>query len=172
MAVWWIRRTIYLWLYSPLLDLGRFYRFLIMHTVGKSPWTGEQPVAKPLTTYRPTQTQNKRTKTSMPCVRFDPMIPAFKWAKTVHSLDLAVTVIAGSQNYTIVKNVSALRITGILDLIDRTVFQRTHSFGNWIRCRPQVRGGRHTLMDLLERANVNHWHLGTGTGRLPKPLVL
>jgi hypothetical protein len=36
-----------LWLYSPLLDLGRFFSFLILHTVGRTPWTGDQPVARP-----------------------------------------------------------------------------------------------------------------------------
>jgi hypothetical protein len=31
------------WLYSPLLDLGRFFSFLILHTVGIIPWTGDEP---------------------------------------------------------------------------------------------------------------------------------
>jgi hypothetical protein len=53
------------WLYSPL-DLGRFFSFLIIYTVGRTPWTGDQPVARPLLTHRTTQTQNKRTQTSMP----------------------------------------------------------------------------------------------------------
>jgi hypothetical protein len=35
-------------------------------TDGKTPWTGDQPVARPLPTQRTTQTQNKRTQTSMP----------------------------------------------------------------------------------------------------------
>jgi hypothetical protein len=32
--------TIYLRLYSPLLDLGRFFSFLILYTVGRTPWAG------------------------------------------------------------------------------------------------------------------------------------
>jgi hypothetical protein len=32
-------------LYSPLLVLGRFFSFLILYTSGRSPWTGDQPVA-------------------------------------------------------------------------------------------------------------------------------
>jgi hypothetical protein len=44
--------SIYLWLFSPLLDLGRFFSFLILYTVGRTPWTGDQPVAKPLSTHR------------------------------------------------------------------------------------------------------------------------
>jgi hypothetical protein len=43
--------------------------------------------------YRTTQTQNKRTQTSMPRVGFEPTIPVFERAKTVHALDRAVTPI-------------------------------------------------------------------------------
>jgi hypothetical protein len=64
-----------LWLYSPLLGLGRFLSFLIIYTVGRPPWTGDQPVARPLPTHRATQTQNKRA-------RFE----HFERAKTVHAL--------------------------------------------------------------------------------------
>jgi hypothetical protein len=53
--------SIYLWLYSPLLGLGRFFGFLIFYTVGRTPWTGDQHVAGPLPAHRTAQTQNKRT---------------------------------------------------------------------------------------------------------------
>jgi hypothetical protein len=33
-----------LWLYSPLLDLGCFFSFLIIYTVGSTPWMRDQPV--------------------------------------------------------------------------------------------------------------------------------
>jgi hypothetical protein len=79
------------WLYIPL-DHGRFFSFLILYTVGRTPFTGDQPVARPLPTHRTTQTQNKRTQTSMPKVRFDPTIPVIKRAKTVHALDRTATV--------------------------------------------------------------------------------
>jgi hypothetical protein len=39
---------LYLWLYRPLLELGRFFSLLILYTVGRTPWTGDQPVARPL----------------------------------------------------------------------------------------------------------------------------
>jgi hypothetical protein len=48
---------IYLRLYSPLLGLGCFFSFLIIYTVGRTPWMGDQPVAKPLPTHR----KNART---------------------------------------------------------------------------------------------------------------
>jgi hypothetical protein len=81
-----------LWLYSPL-DLGRFFSFLIQYTVGSTPWTGDQPVARQLPTHRTTQTQNERTQTSMPRVGFEPMTPVFERAKTVHASDRVATVI-------------------------------------------------------------------------------
>jgi hypothetical protein len=54
--------SIHLWLLSPLLDLGRFFSFLILYTVGGTPWTGDQPDARLLPTHRTAQTQNKRTQ--------------------------------------------------------------------------------------------------------------
>jgi hypothetical protein len=41
---------------------------LILYTVGRTLWMGDQPVARPLPTHRATQTQtqNKCTKTFMP----------------------------------------------------------------------------------------------------------
>jgi hypothetical protein len=47
-------------------SLAAFFSFLILYTVGTTPWTGDQPVTRPLPTHRTTQTQNKRTQTSMP----------------------------------------------------------------------------------------------------------
>jgi hypothetical protein len=78
---------------TALVDLGRFFSFLNLYTVGETLWTGDQPVARPLPTHRTTQTQNKRTQTSMPRVGFEPTIPVFERAKAVHALDRAVTVI-------------------------------------------------------------------------------
>jgi hypothetical protein len=46
-----------LWLYSPLLGLGHFYSVLSLYTIGRTPWTGDQPVARPLPTHRTTQTE-------------------------------------------------------------------------------------------------------------------
>jgi hypothetical protein len=90
--------SICLWLYNPSLGLGRFFSFLILYTVGRALWTGDQPVTRPLPVHRTTQTQNKHTQTSMPWVWFEPTTPVFKRAKTVHALDCAATVI---DNYSI-----------------------------------------------------------------------
>jgi hypothetical protein len=58
-----------------------------------TPWTEDQPVARPLPTRRTTQTQNKSTQASMSLVGFEPTTPVFERAKTVHGLDGAATVI-------------------------------------------------------------------------------
>jgi hypothetical protein len=39
------------------LDLGRFFSFLILYTTGSTPWTGDQPVARPLPTQENTNTE-------------------------------------------------------------------------------------------------------------------
>jgi hypothetical protein len=83
--------SIYLWLYSPC-GLWPF-QFLNLYTVGRTPWTGDQHVARLLPTQRTTQTQKILTQTSMPRVGFEPMIPVFERAKMVHGLDRAATVI-------------------------------------------------------------------------------
>jgi hypothetical protein len=70
-----------------------FFSF-ILYTVGRTPWTSNQPVARPLAIHRTTQTQNKRTQTSMPPVESEPTIPAFERAKIVRSLERAATAIA------------------------------------------------------------------------------
>jgi hypothetical protein len=49
-----------------LLDLNRFFSFLILYAIGKTPCTGDKPVTRSLPTHRTTQTQNKRTQTSIP----------------------------------------------------------------------------------------------------------
>jgi hypothetical protein len=76
--------------------LWSLFQFLNLYTVGTTPWTGDQPVARPLPTYRTTQTQNKRTQTSMPRVGFEPTTPVFEWAKTFHALDRAGTVVGST----------------------------------------------------------------------------
>jgi hypothetical protein len=51
-----------------LLDLGRSFTFLILYTVGRTPWTGDQPVARPLRTERHKHRINAH---SHPCLDWD-----------------------------------------------------------------------------------------------------
>jgi hypothetical protein len=69
------------------------FQFLNLYTDRRTPWTGDQPIARPLPTHKTTQTQNKRTQTTMHRVGFEPTIPGFEWVKTVHALHRATTVI-------------------------------------------------------------------------------
>jgi hypothetical protein len=76
-----------------LLDLSRFFSFLILYTVYRTPYTGNQPVARTLPAHKSTQTQNKHAQTSMLSLGFEPTNPAFERAKTVYALDSAAAVI-------------------------------------------------------------------------------
>jgi hypothetical protein len=55
-------RQIYLWLYSPCGPWPLFL-FLNLHTVGRTPWTGDFPVARPLPAHRTTQTESTQADT-------------------------------------------------------------------------------------------------------------
>jgi hypothetical protein len=70
-----------------------FFSFLIICAVGRTPWTGDQPVARTLPTYRTIQTWNKRTQKLTPRVGFETITSVFERAKKVHILDRAATVI-------------------------------------------------------------------------------
>jgi hypothetical protein len=82
-----------LWLYSSLLGLGRFFSFLIfLH----SRWDSLDGVSA--RRKAATDTQNKRTQTSIPQVGFEPMIPEMEQGKTVYSLDCVGTAIGSGIN--------------------------------------------------------------------------
>jgi hypothetical protein len=81
------------WMEGQRDYVGRFFQFPNLYTVGRSPWTSDQPVARPLPTHRTTQTQNKRTQTSMHRMGSESSILAFERANTVHALDRAAIVI-------------------------------------------------------------------------------
>jgi hypothetical protein len=80
----------------PLLQFRNLF-----YTEVRIPWTSDQPVARPLPTHSTTQTQNKRTQTSMLWVVFEPTISAFERTKTVHASDRSATVIARKVNYSV-----------------------------------------------------------------------
>jgi hypothetical protein len=47
----YVHLSLSLWFYRTS-DLGLFFSFLILYTVGRTPWTGDQTVARPLPTHR------------------------------------------------------------------------------------------------------------------------
>jgi hypothetical protein len=69
------------------------FSFLLFYTVGSTPRTGDQPVARPLPAHRTAQTQNKRT-----LVKLEPTIPVFQRAKTILALDREATVFGEWRN--------------------------------------------------------------------------
>jgi hypothetical protein len=88
-------RTFFSLALQPLWALASAFQFHDHFTDGRTPWTSDQLVARPLPKHRTTQTQNKHIhthQTLMPCVEFEPTILAFQRAKTVHALDHSATV--------------------------------------------------------------------------------
>jgi hypothetical protein len=65
---------------AVLLDLGHFFSFLILYTVRRTLWRGDQPVTRP--PYKQDNT-NRITCTSMPSVEFKATTPVVERAKTV-----------------------------------------------------------------------------------------
>jgi hypothetical protein len=56
----------------PLWSVGLISQFLDHFTDGRTPWTGDQLVARPLPIHRTTQTQeNAHTHTKHPCSKWD-----------------------------------------------------------------------------------------------------
>jgi hypothetical protein len=72
---------------QPFVWPWPLFNFLILYTVGRTSWMGDQPIARPLPAHRTAHTQNKCTQTSMPQMGFKSTIPVFEWVKTVHALD-------------------------------------------------------------------------------------
>jgi hypothetical protein len=77
------------------------------YTVGRTPCTRDQPVARPIPTRKTAQTQIKRTQASMPREGLEPTIPVFEQEKTVYALYCVVTVI-GALYISLVSKLSSL----------------------------------------------------------------
>jgi hypothetical protein len=71
-------------------DLGHFFSFLIVYTVGRTPCTGDQPFSK-TSTY--TQNNTNRINTALHLVWSQLTILVFEWAETIRALDHVTTVI-------------------------------------------------------------------------------
>jgi hypothetical protein len=78
---------------EPFFGTWLLFQFLKFYAVGRTPWTGDQPIASPLSAHRTARTQNKRTQTSIPQAGFERTIPVFERTKTVHVLDRKATAI-------------------------------------------------------------------------------
>jgi hypothetical protein len=67
---------------QPFVRPWPLFQFFNLYTVGRTPWTGDQPVARPLPKHR-------LNAQSMPRVGLETTTPVFERAKTVHALDRA-----------------------------------------------------------------------------------
>jgi hypothetical protein len=76
-----IYQSVYLWLYSSLLGLGLFQFIDLFYSVGRTPWTGDQSIARPLAAHRTAHKHKINTQTSMTWVGFEPTTPGLEWAK-------------------------------------------------------------------------------------------
>jgi hypothetical protein len=74
---------------QPPLALASAFQVLDHFTDGRTPWTSDQLVARPLPKHRIITYTHQ---TSMPSVGFEPTIPASERAKTVLALDRSATV--------------------------------------------------------------------------------
>jgi hypothetical protein len=91
------------WLYSPRGPWPLF-RFPDLFTGGRTPWTSDQLVARPLPQHTTTKTQkNTYTHhlTSMPKAGFQPAITASERSKTVHASDRSATATGFKVNYNV-----------------------------------------------------------------------
>jgi hypothetical protein len=88
---------IYLSIYGSTALCWALAAFLVscsFYTAGRTPWTGDQSIARPLPAHMTAQTQNKRTQISVTRVGIEPTIPVFERAKTFNALDRAATAIS------------------------------------------------------------------------------
>jgi hypothetical protein len=83
--------------YSPLLSLGRLFSFLILYTVGRTPWTGDEPVSRPLPAHKH---RHKKTYTiqTHPCLEWDSHPRSHCWSVCIdpHFHDLGGSWRSGS----------------------------------------------------------------------------
>jgi hypothetical protein len=86
--------NIFLLALQPLWALASDFQFHYSSTDGRTPWTSDQLVARPL----PNTGQHKHrintytNQTFMTCVGFEHTIPASETAKTIHASDRSATV--------------------------------------------------------------------------------
>jgi hypothetical protein len=94
-STWTYTDFFFHWLYSPLGPWPLIFNFMtILLTVGLLERGISSSQGLHLNTEQHKHRINTYTyQTSMPCLRFEPTIPASEWAKTVHALDLPTTVI-------------------------------------------------------------------------------
>jgi hypothetical protein len=93
-----------------LLDFFSHWNQMLGLSLLLWPFVGPWPLFS--VSHRTTQTQNKCTHTSVPRVRFEPMISMFERAKTVHALDRAAAVFGTRPSKLTITLIIGIPITG------------------------------------------------------------
>jgi hypothetical protein len=107
-----------------LLCPGSFLSFLILHTVGRTPWTRDQSFGRLPPTPRTAQIQNKSKQASLPQAGFETKIPLFDRTKTVHDLYRATTVVGIYISFKYL--VGLLGRSSLLRLVCSYIVQKKH----------------------------------------------
>jgi hypothetical protein len=101
---------------QPPWTLASAFQFHDHFTDGRTPWTSDQPVARPLSKHRSTQTQNKQIHilNIHALCEIRTTIPVSELAKTVNALDRSATVTCSRINdcvhFQSRRNISTLKI--------------------------------------------------------------
>jgi hypothetical protein len=122
----------------PFLDLGSFFSFLILYTAGRTPWTERISPSQGHYLHTGQHKQNKRKQTSMHWVGFEPTIPAFERAKTVHASDRAATVTTAQPNSFLLSPLNHLRLPtkGTASILILLVGGSRYIASGWIQENP------------------------------------
>jgi hypothetical protein len=81
-----------LWLYNNL-DLSRFFSSLAFYTDGRTPWTGDQPVARPIPANNNTNTINAQNTDIHVLSGIRTHDPSVRAGEEVYALDRTATMI-------------------------------------------------------------------------------
>jgi hypothetical protein len=131
----WNTISFFLWLYIPIqalavsMKLTDFTSVTRFRTVGRTPWTGDQLVARPLPVHkhRKSHTQHKHL-TSISWMGFEPTVSESVPAKIVHALDRSASVRASEDS-------SCLRPRGYCEQRNTTTYENwktTLMYKKWI----------------------------------------
>jgi hypothetical protein len=139
-----------MYLSVALVDLGRFFSLIYTQSVGLL-GQGISPLQVRYL-HRITQTQNKRTQSSMPRVGFEPTIPVSERAKTVDTLDRAATVIGSMEQLDDWKLAWETEVFG--ENLSQNHFVHHKSHMTWRRIEPGKPATNHLNYGMTSDTNI------------------
>jgi hypothetical protein len=151
---------------QPDSGLGRLHDTFLFtsvtrsRTIGRTPWWGDQLVARPLPVYkhRKMHTQHTHYK-SKPRVEYEPTVPASARAKTVYALDRSATVTG---------NYSINPIIALLILISQRIVVLDSWYWRWLT---RVQFDLRTLRWTKKCIFLNLWHIDSWIPKQELPWI-